>query len=106
MILVPFTINVYLIILKIQEFKIDISTFFRIKSDHNTDRSIEILKFWISSVKDSYHSIFTEFVDGGANYPEEIGPGHWTSDRLNHIITLRESSLNHARKIWADFYLV
>lgn len=80
--------------------------YFRITSDHNKDRSIDILKLWVRSVKDSYHSIFTELVDIDTNYPQEIGPGHWTDERFNNIINLRETSLNNARKMWADYYLV
>lgn len=70
------------------------------------DQSIEILKLWILSVKDSYHSIYTEFVDSGSQYLQEMGPGHWTDERFNAIINLREDSLKQARKIWADYYLV
>lgn len=76
-----------------------------IKSDHNADNSLEILRQWISSVKDNYHSINTEFIEDGAQYSGEYGPAHWTTDRFNHIINLRESALNFARKFWADYLL-
>ncbi|KAG5887523.1 hypothetical protein JTB14_022135 [Gonioctena quinquepunctata] len=77
-----------------------------IRSDHNSDKSLEILRLWIAAVKDEYHSINTEFVeDVSPQYPHESGPAHWTVERFNHIIRLRESALNFARSIWADYLL-
>ncbi|KAJ8924786.1 hypothetical protein NQ315_000939 [Exocentrus adspersus] len=76
-----------------------------IRSDHNIDKSIEILKLWISSVKDDYHSLNTEFAEGEVEFSQQYGPAHWTVDRFNHVINLRESALNYARIIWADFFL-
>ncbi|XP_044269786.1 glycosyltransferase 25 family member [Tribolium madens] len=75
-----------------------------IRSDHNSDKTIEILRKWINAVKDEYHLISTDFVEGDEAYPNENGPAHWTQERFNHVIDLRESSLNFARKIWADYY--
>ncbi|EFA00173.1 glycosyltransferase 25 family member [Tribolium castaneum] len=75
-----------------------------IRSDHNSDKTIEILRKWINAVKDEYRMISTEFVEENEGYPDESGPAHWTPERFNHVIDLRESSLNFARKIWADYY--
>jgi hypothetical protein len=80
--------------------------FSRIRSDHNTDRTIELLEKWIAQVKDQYHMISTEFVKDQELYPDERGPAHWTKERFDHVISLRESALNFARKIWADYFLV
>ncbi|XP_050301712.1 glycosyltransferase 25 family member isoform X2 [Anthonomus grandis grandis] len=74
-----------------------------IRSDHNSDNSIEILKFWITSIKDQYHAVFTEFEEGERKYPED-GVAHWTDQRFNHLMNMRENSLNFARNIWADYY--
>ncbi|XP_057652350.1 glycosyltransferase 25 family member [Diorhabda carinulata] len=74
-----------------------------IRSDHNVDNSLDILRQWIFSVKNKYHSIDTEFIEGLTQYSNEYGPAHWTSERFQHIINLRESALNFARKIWADY---
>lgn len=79
---------------------------FRIRSDHNSDKTLEILRKWINEVKDQYHMISTEFIEGDEAYPDENGPCHWTKERFNHVINLREASLNFARNIWADFYWV
>ncbi|KAK9880917.1 hypothetical protein WA026_013250 [Henosepilachna vigintioctopunctata] len=75
-----------------------------IQSDHNSDNTIEILKVWISSVQHLYHSIITDFDEKPNLYVGEDGPGHWTEERFRNVIDMRESALNHARKIWADYY--
>ncbi|XP_060535220.1 glycosyltransferase 25 family member [Cylas formicarius] len=76
-----------------------------IRSDHNFDKSIVILRTWIKSVKESYHSIYTEFEEGTSKFSDENNVAHWSNERFSHIISTRESALNHARHIWADFLL-
>ncbi|KAL3275915.1 hypothetical protein HHI36_020650 [Cryptolaemus montrouzieri] len=76
-----------------------------IRSDHNSDNTIEVLETWISSVQHQYHSISTDFIEKPERYPGEVGPAHWTEERFQNIINLRESALSYARKIWADYFL-
>ncbi|KAJ3662789.1 hypothetical protein Zmor_007118 [Zophobas morio] len=76
-----------------------------IRSDHNSDKTVEILHKWIATVKDQYHMINTAFVEGEESYVDEHGPAHWTKERFNHVISLRESALNLARDLWADYFL-
>lgn len=79
----------------------------RIKTDHNTDSTTEILNIWIDSVKDKYHKIDydeSEVVEG--KFEDEKGPAHWSPQRFSHVIGLREEALNYARNIWADYILV
>ncbi|XP_066250477.1 glycosyltransferase 25 family member [Euwallacea similis] len=77
-----------------------------ILSDHNSDQSIPILKSWVDTVREQYHSIYTEFEDGYPyTYPGEEGPGHWTEDRFKHLMQTKDSSLFYAKQKWADFYL-
>lgn len=76
-----------------------------IRSDHNVDDTITILRSWILAVQNKYHSIKTEFIEDDEKYSEETGPNHWTEIRYRNIIHLRESALNYARRIWADYYL-
>ncbi|KAF5289156.1 hypothetical protein FQR65_LT02046 [Abscondita terminalis] len=75
-----------------------------LRSDHNIDNSIQLLKLWIEKVHNQYHSISTNFVHNKA-YDDEIGPAHWSHMRYNNVISLREEALNYARKIWADYLL-
>ncbi|XP_049818713.1 glycosyltransferase 25 family member [Aethina tumida] len=76
-----------------------------IRSDHNSDRSIEILKVWVESVRKRYHSIHTEFDENETYFPDERGPAHWTKERFTHVINLKEAALNFARRKWADYLL-
>ncbi|CAG9770550.1 unnamed protein product [Ceutorhynchus assimilis] len=80
-----------------------ISLWFR--SDHNIDQSIGILKYWFKSVKNDYHSIYTEFEDN-KSYPGEESIAHWTDERFTHMMNMRDSALNYARKKWADYLLM
>lgn len=75
------------------------------RSDHNEDITGEILKTWITSVSNKYHDINAETCCKG-KFPDETGPGHWTKERFDHIIDLRESALDYARRTWADYVLV
>lgn len=81
-------------------------TFFRIRSDHNIDGTIEILRKWVKSIDKEYHSIDLEFSVDEENFPQSKGVAHWSEDRFSHIINLRETALYSARKKWADYYLV
>ncbi|CAH0547323.1 unnamed protein product [Brassicogethes aeneus] len=76
-----------------------------IRSDHNVDNGIEILKIWIEVNKLNYHSIHTHFEEENYIFPEESGLGHWSIDRFKHVISLKENALSFARKNWADYFL-
>lgn len=75
-----------------------------IRSDHNVDGTLEILRKWIDNVHQRYHSISTKFVED-ESFLDENGLAHWSALRFNHTISLRESALNYARTIWADYML-
>lgn len=79
-----------------------------IKSDDNVDNSIEILKKWLSSVKNKYHNVKVSFEKNGKKSvnQDQKGIGYWTDERFNHIIQLREEILNYGRQIWADYLLM
>jgi len=80
---------------------------YRVRSDHNEDRTLEILKLWLSSVEGQYHSINAELLSSPPErLPEEKGPAHWPSSRFTHIIGLREEALVAARQMWADYIWV
>ncbi|KAG8225161.1 hypothetical protein J437_LFUL002861, partial [Ladona fulva] len=75
-----------------------------IRSDHNEDQTLEVLKTWLESSQSSYHStniILTDSPPG--RHPDEKGLGHWPQSRFKHVIQMREEALEYARKIWADY---
>ncbi|XP_022902450.2 glycosyltransferase 25 family member [Onthophagus taurus] len=76
----------------------------RIRSDHNIDKTAEILQKWVNSIDTLYHSVDLKIIDD-ESYTDESGPSHWSQFRFDHVISLREDALNHARNIWADYLL-
>lgn len=75
-------------------------------SDHNVDRSIEVLEKWMVANSHLYHSIngILDRVTGGL--PGELGIAHWPNERYLHIISLREKAIATAREMWADYIWV
>jgi collagen beta-1,O-galactosyltransferase len=79
----------------------------RIKSDHNNDRTFRVLKLWLHKEGSNYHNIHTDMdVTSVDSFPDEESPSHWSKSRFDHVISLRETALNYARNVWADFLLV
>ncbi|XP_067012190.1 glycosyltransferase 25 family member [Anabrus simplex] len=75
-----------------------------VRSDHNEDNTLEILRKWLSSVEGSYHSVNAELLSSPpTRLGDEDGPAHWTPSRFTHIIQLREEALVAARQMWTDY---
>ncbi|XP_015608067.1 glycosyltransferase 25 family member [Cephus cinctus] len=74
-----------------------------IRSDNNIDNSIEILKTWLETQNERYHSVDLILDEESHGLSDEKGLADWTPSRFSHVIQLREQAVNHARKIWADF---
>lgn len=76
-----------------------------IRSDHNTDNSVTLIQTWLNDHQDSYHSVDFHYED----FPEVFsdGPGvfEWSSSHFNHVISLKETALKAAQKMWADYLL-
>ena len=79
---------------------------FRVRSDNNVDRSIEILNKWISLEGEKYHSLNVQLNATSTGFEDERTIADWSPRRFAHVIDLREQALNYARAIWADFILV
>lgn len=75
-------------------------------SDHNIDRSIEVLKKWITVNIKNYHSIESVLDEGNTQIPGEEGVAHWPRERYSHIMDLREEAISLARHKWADYVWV
>lgn len=74
-----------------------------IRSDHNHDRSIEVVKKWLSIYENHYHSIDLILNENSPSYLYETSSGNWTDERFDHIISLKEEAILKARKMWADY---
>lgn len=57
-------------------------------------------------MRDKYHIIDYELIEGDEKFEDESGPAHWPLSRFAHVIGLREKSINYARNLWADYILV
>lgn len=82
------------------------TTFLRIRSDNNIDKSIEVLSTWLNRTANEYHGVDTNFNEKSIGFEDENGIAHWSTQRFLHVIKLREDALNAGRNIWADFVWV
>ena len=69
-----------------------------LKSDHNEDESIELLKTWLEKVLPGreYHDIIKDFQDCETEnclLEGETTPVGWNSARFRHIMSLRQNAL-------------
>lgn len=81
--------------------------FIRVRSDHNEDDTLNIIHNWFGSIdKSEYHEITFEYDAQEERRPSELSPFHWTPERHNDLIRLKEESLDYARHIWADYVFV
>lgn len=74
-----------------------------IRSDHNKDDTARILTEWTEFYKDIYHNIDIEIDTNTQEYEDAEGPLHWSEERFDRVISLREEALQTARKVWADY---
>ncbi len=79
------------------------------RSDHNEDKTGEILKAWeekwsSGSHTEKYHSIEVTVIESGQRLPDQLkGPLEWSKERFTHVMNLREEGIFAARKAWADW---
>uniref|UniRef100_A0A1I8PJ16 Glycosyl transferase family 25 domain-containing protein n=1 Tax=Stomoxys calcitrans TaxID=35570 RepID=A0A1I8PJ16_STOCA len=78
-----------------------------IRSDHNSDNSIEILTEWLKHVDPLYHSVNKVLNDTQQRHQNESSQFDWPTSRFHHLINMKEEALLYAQQIWADyiFYL-
>lgn len=78
-----------------------------IRSDHNEDSTLEILRSWVDRVraKHEYHHIITDFKECGGDECSSLPLVEWSQERFRHVINLRQDSLDTARFYLADFFL-
>lgn len=78
----------------------------RIRSDHNSDESVEILSAWLQHVEPLYHSVDKVFNDTMQRHQNESSEFDWPQTRFKHLISLKEEALVYAQQIWADYIFV
>ncbi|XP_037085406.1 glycosyltransferase 25 family member-like isoform X2 [Pollicipes pollicipes] len=75
-----------------------------LRSDHNQDRSLQVLEAWLAEYGSSYRSV--DAVLNATTPPlrsDETSAIHLSPSRYRAVITLKEEALAAARRLWADF---
>eukprot|EP00090_Calanus_glacialis_P014493 TRINITY_DN23297_c0_g1_i1.p1 TRINITY_DN23297_c0_g1~~TRINITY_DN23297_c0_g1_i1.p1 ORF type:complete len:567 (-),score=145.41 TRINITY_DN23297_c0_g1_i1:201-1901(-) len=80
-----------------------------LRSDNNQDQTIDVLDTWLSKIgpKHEYHDIIKDFREcdhADCLLEGESSPVGWSDTRFEHIMNLRQKSLELARFSLADFY--
>lgn len=83
---------------------------YRFRSDHNEDRTDEILSAWRNSTAAAdYHRIDLLQSDNATSElrrANEEGPFDWPESRHQAIIDMKQEALEHAKRSWADYVFV
>ncbi|KAG8186802.1 hypothetical protein JTE90_020480 [Oedothorax gibbosus] len=74
-----------------------------IRSDHNTDNTLDVLKTWIEHNKDSYNLVDYVLEEEAKEHKDDLF--EWSVEHFKHLIKLKEDAMSAARKMWADYVL-
>ncbi|XP_075416817.1 inactive glycosyltransferase 25 family member 3 isoform X2 [Tenrec ecaudatus] len=74
-------------------------------TDHNVDNTTQMLQEWLASVGDSYAAVVWRPEGEPRSYPHEEGPKHWTKERYQFLMELKQEALAFARGWGADYIL-
>ncbi|CAM2103641.1 inactive glycosyltransferase 25 family member 3 isoform X1 [Caretta caretta] len=75
-------------------------------TDHNIDNTTKILWEWLTAMEKHYRYIEWKSVEEPSSYPDELGPKHWTDERYEHVMKLKQEALSFARAEGADYLLL
>ncbi|XP_045879729.1 inactive glycosyltransferase 25 family member 3 isoform X3 [Meles meles] len=75
-------------------------------TDHNTDNSTQMLQEWLAAVRDDYAAVVWRPEGEPRSYPDEEGPKHWTKERHQFLMELKQEALTFARDWGADYILL
>ena len=72
-------------------------------SDHNEDETLDILIPWLDS-QGEFHSKKIDIDHDRKRFlDQEQGPLHWSPQRFQYMIQIKEKALDYARQMWADW---
>uniref|UniRef100_A0A2I2YNN5 Cerebral endothelial cell adhesion molecule n=1 Tax=Gorilla gorilla gorilla TaxID=9595 RepID=A0A2I2YNN5_GORGO len=74
-------------------------------TDHNVDNTTEMLQEWLAAVGDDYAAVVWRPEGEPRVYPDEEGPKHWTKERHQFLMELKQEALTFARNWGADYIL-
>ncbi|XP_076821530.1 procollagen galactosyltransferase 1-like [Clavelina lepadiformis] len=76
-----------------------------IVTDHNTDKSAQLLETWVKHIRNEYHRVDYESVQSEWYYEGQKSNMDWPEERHVRLLQLRQQALVKARDQWADFIL-
>ncbi|XP_012627554.2 inactive glycosyltransferase 25 family member 3 isoform X2 [Microcebus murinus] len=74
-------------------------------TDHNVDNTMEMLQEWLAAVGEDYAAVVWRPEGEPRSYPDEEGPKHWTKERHQFLMELKQEALTFARGWGADYIL-
>nr|XP_004671663.1 inactive glycosyltransferase 25 family member 3 isoform X1 [Jaculus jaculus] len=74
-------------------------------TDHNVDNTTEMLQEWLAAVGGDYAAVLWRPQEKARAYPHEEGPKHWTKERHQFLMELKQEALTFARAWGADYIL-
>ncbi|XP_055964764.1 inactive glycosyltransferase 25 family member 3 [Sorex fumeus] len=74
-------------------------------TDHNVDNTTEMLHEWLAAVGPDYAAVVWRPEGAPRAYPDEQGPKHWTKERYQFLMELKQEALTFARRWGADYIL-
>ncbi|NXE46432.1 GT253 glycosyltransferase, partial [Casuarius casuarius] len=74
-------------------------------TDHNSDNTTAMLREWLAAVGKDYHSVQWRVEEEPSSYPDELGPKHWSDQRYENLMRLKQEALTFAREQRADYIL-
>ncbi|XP_043772652.1 inactive glycosyltransferase 25 family member 3 isoform X1 [Cervus elaphus] len=74
-------------------------------TDHNVDNTTEMLREWLAAVGHDYAAVVWRPEGEPRSYPDEEGPKHWTKERHQFLMELKQEALTFARDWGADYIL-
>lgn len=74
-----------------------------IRSDHNEDRSLEVIDKWLSENQDRYLNVNKKYKCPVGRRPQERSITDWPYQRLSSVMTLKQEGLEFARNSWYDY---
>ncbi|XP_054709347.1 glycosyltransferase 25 family member-like [Uloborus diversus] len=77
-----------------------------IRSDHNIDDTVNVIKTWLDYHRKEYHSVDSILDDSPEEFADGKGVFEWSPMHFKHIIHLKENAMQAARNMWADYIMV
>ncbi|XP_059115924.1 inactive glycosyltransferase 25 family member 3 [Peromyscus eremicus] len=74
-------------------------------TDHNVDNTTEMLQEWLAAVGRDYAAVVWKPEEEARPYPDEQSPKHWTKERHQYLMELKQEALTFARAWGADYIL-